>query len=75
LQDRNIDGRIILKWILEEWDGGHGLDRSASGEGQVAGSCESSNKPSAFIKSREFLDWLSICWLLRKASAPWSELD
>ena len=22
---------IILKWILEKWDGEHGLDRSASG--------------------------------------------
>jgi hypothetical protein len=22
LEDRGVDGRIILKWILEEWDGG-----------------------------------------------------
>jgi hypothetical protein len=26
-----VDGRIILKRILEKWDGGHGLDRSGSG--------------------------------------------
>ena len=24
-------GRIILKWILEKWDGGHGVDRSGLG--------------------------------------------
>jgi hypothetical protein len=23
-----IGRRIILKWILEKWDGGHGLDQS-----------------------------------------------
>jgi hypothetical protein len=23
--------RIILKWILEKWDGGHALDRAVSG--------------------------------------------
>ena len=21
-----VDGRIILKWIFKQWDGGHGLD-------------------------------------------------
>ena len=27
LEDPDIDGRIILKWILERWwDGGHGQD-------------------------------------------------
>jgi hypothetical protein len=26
-----VDGRIILKWIFERLDGGHGLDRSGSG--------------------------------------------
>jgi hypothetical protein len=27
LEDPCVDGRIILKWILEDWDVGHGLDR------------------------------------------------
>ena len=41
--------------------GGHGLDRSGSWEGQVAGSCDRCNEPSGFIKCGEFLEWLSIC--------------
>jgi hypothetical protein len=26
LEDPDVDGRIILKWIFKKWDGGHGLD-------------------------------------------------
>jgi hypothetical protein len=25
LKDQDVDGRIILKWILEQWDGGTDL--------------------------------------------------
>ena len=37
---------------------GHGLNRSGSGWGQVAGTCECSNETSVSIKCGEFLDWL-----------------
>jgi hypothetical protein len=31
LEDQGIDETIILRWILEKWDGvGHGLDQSGS---------------------------------------------
>jgi hypothetical protein len=32
LEDPGVDGRIILKWIFEKWDGGHELDRFGKGE-------------------------------------------
>jgi hypothetical protein len=31
LKGSRVDGRIILKWILEKWDGRHGLDRRGAG--------------------------------------------
>jgi hypothetical protein len=50
LEDPGVDGRIILKWVFDRRDGGHGLDRSDSGPGQVAGCCECGNEPSGCIK-------------------------
>jgi hypothetical protein len=58
LEHPGVDGRIILKWIFERLDGGHGLERSGPGQGQVAGSCEYSDKPSGSIKCGEFLELL-----------------
>jgi hypothetical protein len=55
LEDPGADGRIILKWIFERLDGGHILDRSVSGKGQVADSFECCNEPSGFTKCGEFL--------------------
>ena len=31
LEDRDVDGRIILKFTLQEWVVGRGMDRSDSG--------------------------------------------
>jgi len=31
LDDRGVDGRIILRWIFRKWDGEHGLDWYGSG--------------------------------------------
>jgi hypothetical protein len=39
MEDRGVDRVIILKWILDMWVRGHGLDRSFSGDRHVAGSC------------------------------------
>ena len=46
--DQNVDGRIILRWIL--------MDGFGSGQGQVAGTCEYGNELLGSIKCGEFLD-------------------
>jgi hypothetical protein len=56
LEDSDVDGRIILKWIFETWDGGHGMDRCVSGQRQIAGCCESDNEASVFTKCGTFLE-------------------
>jgi hypothetical protein len=71
LEDACIEGRIILKWVLETWDG------SWTGSiwlriGQVAGCCEGGNGNSSYIKCREFVDYLRTCYRLRKGSASWN---
>jgi hypothetical protein len=55
MEDPGVDG-IILRWFFRKWDGGHGLVRAGSGQGQVAGTCECGNEPSGSIKCGEFLD-------------------
>jgi len=30
LEDSCVDWRMILKWMLRKWDGGHGVDCSGS---------------------------------------------
>ena len=47
-----------LKWFFFFLRSGmerHGLDRSGSGLGQVAGACECGNEPSGFKKDGESL--------------------
>jgi hypothetical protein len=48
LEDPSVNGRIILKWVLQKW--GHGLDRSNPRKGQMAGCYECGNEPSGSIK-------------------------
>ena len=57
-EDQDVDGRIILSWILRKWEGVVGLDGVGSGYGQVAGACEYGNERSGSIKCGEFLDYL-----------------
>jgi hypothetical protein len=58
LEDTDVDGWIILRWISGSGIWGHGLDRSGSGQGQVVGTCECGNAISGSIKCGEFLEWL-----------------
>jgi hypothetical protein len=55
-EDPNVDGRIILEWILGKRGGICRLNASASGYGTVAGCCERGNEHSGFMKCGEFLD-------------------
>jgi hypothetical protein len=55
LEDPGIDGRIILKVAFQEVGCGYGLDRSGSGQGQVACCCEYGNDFSGCMKCGEFL--------------------
>jgi len=48
-EDSGVDARIILRRIFTKWfgvGGRHGLDRSGSGYGQMAGCCKRGNEPS-----------------------------
>ena len=46
MKDPGIDGRIMLKWILEMWDRGTDwINLAQDRKGQVAGSCGCGNKP------------------------------
>jgi hypothetical protein len=55
LEDLGIGWRIILKWIFKEWDGGHGMVQSGSGQGHVVGSCECGVEPLGCIYVGTFL--------------------
>ena len=56
VENPGVYGRKILRRILRNWDVRHKLDRSGTGYGQVACSCECDNELSGSIKCREFLD-------------------
>jgi hypothetical protein len=40
----------------------------------MADSDERGNEASSSMKSCQFVEWLSNCWLLKKDSAQWREL-
>jgi hypothetical protein len=48
-EDADVDGRIILKLILEKKKGGE-LNLSVSGYGAMAGSFEHGNEPTGSLK-------------------------
>ena len=54
--DQDIDGRIILRWILKKWERVVETGWSWLRIGQMAGACEYGNELSGSIKCREFLD-------------------
>ena len=64
---RRLQYRLVfrVKYVntSDVWEGGggHGLDRSGSGYGQVAGLRECGNEPSVSIKCGEFLEELRTC--------------
>jgi hypothetical protein len=53
LEDLDIDGRIILKWVSRHMILRFGMDLSGSEYAQVAGSCEHGNESSGFTKKKE----------------------
>jgi len=70
LEYLGIDGRIILKWILN-------VTRRinlAEDMGQVMGSCGHFNEPLGLVKCREFFDQLRSCYILKENPVPWSWL-
>jgi hypothetical protein len=73
LRERNhpgVDGRIQLrwnftKWYVEVWSGPSWLRIGTGGRHLCFGS-----ETSGSIKCGEFLDYLKICYFLKKDSAP-----
>jgi hypothetical protein len=51
LEDAGVNGNIILKWIFNKWDGGHGLIWLR----KLIGSCDCGNEPSDSIHAGNFL--------------------
>ena len=51
-----LENNIKMTLLEAGWGGGHGLDRSGSGNGKMAEFCECDNEPSGSIKYEEFLD-------------------
>jgi len=57
----NVDGRIILKWLIKTWDGGVDWIDPTQDRDKVTLFFENGYDPSVSIKCGEFLDYLRIC--------------
>jgi hypothetical protein len=68
LEDPDVDGRIIVRWIFRKWDMGAWTGSIWFRIGTGGGEC--SNETWGSLKCEEFLDWQRTCWLLKKSSAP-----
>jgi hypothetical protein len=62
-----------IKWIFEMWDGGHGLNRTVSGYGQVAGWCEW--KLRSWTRERDVKIEAVLCNTVRVKIPVWCQLD
>jgi hypothetical protein len=56
LRDPDLDGRIILRWIIRQWDVVALTGKTWLRVGTEDGTCESGNELSGFTKCVEFLD-------------------
>jgi hypothetical protein len=56
VEDPVVTGKIIIRWILRKYFGGHGLDSSGSGKGQMVGNYKCDAEILVSIKFGEFLD-------------------
>ena len=58
MENPDVDGRIILKWIFEKWDRDMDLIELAQNRNRwrVLGEC--GNKPTDSIKCEEFVEQL-----------------
>jgi len=65
--------RIKLGRIYRKWDVGLKTGLICLRQGQMAGTCECTEKPSGSANGREILKQLRISWLLKKNSAPRSK--
>ena len=57
-EDQDVDGRIMLKWIFEKWDGG---TWTGSMWLRIGTGFECGNELSCSIKYGEFLEELRTC--------------
>jgi hypothetical protein len=56
LEDPDVDGSIILRWLFRKWDVGVWTGSSWLRTGTGGGTCKCWNEPSGSIKFGEFLE-------------------